>query len=579
MYFRNLFLFLFIGVCLEGSSQVIPAENSSLNFTSVYFEENTVAGAAEYELTCFDSLPGKPAGILNISKNTVPGFWLHGLAWGGNYYWRIKAYDKNKTLLECGRLHNFKLLQISGSTGEETRLTIKTNKQDKHAGGYVCVDYARAIFDRDGHFVWILPKVEDVINNNTSVRDIRITKENTLTFLSPTVPCEIDLEGNLLWKAPYPYLIGADTIIYHHDFRKTNRGTYLVLGTKNEYRRLTDKYDGEVLRKNPLVKFIDSIPFIKTQIPLVLEFNKAGEVIWLWNSNDYFKDEDLNYKKNPDGSPNFMIHSNALSENEAGTEIYVGLRDFSRILKINKQSKKVELSFGEKYPSGEATFGDGLFFKQHDASVTKHNTLLVFNNNRNKMGGGDVASVLELNIRPTSKKNVLLWGFRLDFDTLSNGKSISGGNVVELPNSNLLVCAGLLNRVFEVSRKKEIVWDAFVEFKRGNEWQAAQLYRCNWAGHLKRHYFIPIIVPEGGKKEKICVQINNTGNTEDQYQIDILDTEGKVLSSSKTVLIKENQKASFQLAKKVTSSTDKQKIVVIRSLLSPTLKERRLQLN
>ncbi len=578
MYFRNLFLFLVAGLFLEGYAQVIPADNSALNFTSVYFEESIVAGAAEYELICFDSLPGKPAGSSTVSKNTVPGFWLHGLTWGGNYYWRIKAYDKNKTLLEFGTLHNFRLLQIAGPNGEETRLTIKTNKHTKHAGGYICVDYARAIFDRDGHFVWLLPKVEGVINNNTSVRDIRITKENTLTFLSPTVPCEIDLEGNLLWKAPYPYLIGTDTVIYHHDFRKTNRGTYLVLGTKNEYRKLTGMYDREVLRKNPLVKFIDSVPFIKTQIPLVLEFNKVGEVIWLWNSNSYFKDEDLNYKKNPDGTPNFMIHSNALSENDAGTEIYVGLRDFSRILKVNKQSEKVELSFGEKYPSGEATFGDELFFKQHDASVTKHNSLLVFNNNRNKTGGGDVASVLELNTRPTSKENLLLWSFRLDFDTLTNGKSISGGNVVELPNSNLLVCAGLLNRVFEVSRKKEVVWDAFVEFKRNNEWQAAQLYRCNWVRLLKRYCFIPVIVAEAGKTKKITIQINNTGNTADQYQIDVLDTEGKVLSSSKTTLIKENQKSSMPLDKKIASS-DKKKIVVIRSLLSPTSKERQLQLN
>lgn len=160
--------------------------------------------------------------------------------------------------------------------------------------------------------------------------------------------------------------------------------------------------------------------------------------------------------------PLFGTHANAFSENEEGTKVYIGFRDLSRIIKIDKQTKQVDLSYGERFPSGDGLYACHAFRKQHDASVTKHNSILLLNNDEKEVKR---SSVVELKDNVTGKDSAVIWKFNLDFDGPLNGKSVSGGNVMELPNSNVLVCAGVLNRVFEVSRTKEVVWDAFVQSK------------------------------------------------------------------------------------------------------------------
>lgn len=147
-------------------------------------------------------------------------------------------------------------------------------------------------------------------------------------------------------------------------------------------------------------------------------------------------------------------------------------------------------------------YANGLFKNQHDANVTKHNSIYILNNNGS--WGGGISSVIELKDNLKSKKDTpWVWKFDLDFDTLSKGKTLNGGKVNELPNSNLLVCAGELNRIFEVTKNKEIVWDAFIygKGKQDSVWVRMPQYRANWASQLNQFHFIPDI--SAVKKEKI----------------------------------------------------------------------------
>src|SRR6185503_1799810 len=139
---------------------------------------------------------------------------------------------------------------------------------------------------------------------------------------------------------------------------------------------------------------IDNVLYRRTLIGILLEFNKAGKLIWYWDANNYIKDVDLNHKKTPTGLPNFATHDNAFGENEEGTKVYVSFRDLSRIVKIDKKTKKAELSYGDKYPSGDAAYGNNLFKNQHDANVTRHNSIYIFNNNG--AWGGGISSIIEL---------------------------------------------------------------------------------------------------------------------------------------------------------------------------------------
>ncbi len=101
---------------------------------------------------------------------------------------------------------------------------------------------------------------------------------------------------------------------------------------------------------------------------------------------------------------------------------------------------------------------------------------------------------MELREDVNEDTNLVLWEFALDFDTLGKDRSGSGGNVTELPNSNILLCGGQLNRILEVSKKKEVVWDAFIYSlgKTDSVWKPMQNYRCSWVNEV----FIPKVLVE-----------------------------------------------------------------------------------
>jgi hypothetical protein len=171
--------------------------------------------------------------------------------------------------------------------------------------------------------------------------------------------------------------------------------------------------------------------------------------------------------------------------------------------------------------------------------------------------GGGVSSVIEFKEVKNKKENPLVWKFDLNFDTLTDGKSVSGGNVNELPNSNILVCAGVLNRVFEVTRNKEIVWDAFIEIKRKGDtlWQAYPQYRCNWVKQLNRYHYLSEASDLGVQKpatsavgqRTISIAIHNTGNADDSYDVEVLAGNADPVSKLTVPLVKKNSSFNKQL--------------------------------
>jgi hypothetical protein len=567
--FKILILIAFFSKNLSTFGKIIPADNSVLHYNRIYFEEEFMDGASHYELIYFDSIPGSQRGETIHLSGKLPAFETRDLKWNTTFYWYLKAYGKSKNILSRGNLHRFELLKVESQNKEFTRLVIKTNKSEKHAGGYICLDYSRSIYDREGKVVWTIPVAEDMHPERNQIRDMKITSENTITFLNGNFPLEIDLEGNILWAAPYPYVINADTVFYHHDFKKTTRGTYMVMGNKRAYRKVIGSYPIEKLNREFEVKLVDGQIYCKVLMNCILEFNKEGKLIWLWDANDYITDEDLNFKKGPMKIPGFATHANAFSENEAGTKVYVGFRDLSRIVRIDKKSEKVEQSYGEKYPSGDAQLGADLFRRQHDASVTKRQTILLLNNNSPPGGGGGVSSVMEIKENGLVSDSLVVWKLNLNFDTLTDGKSISGGDVVELPNSNLLVCAGLLNRLFEVSRKKEIVWDAFVQAKRDEEteWRNSPQYRCNWVKELKWIHFLcrEQSFKKKGKELEYTLNIYNTGSHPDHYIVDLVNENSTSLLKTETKPVKPGSNLKHTLTINEKDLQSKELLVIIKS--------------
>jgi hypothetical protein len=554
MILRNIFLFFSLLSINSAQAEVIPKEYSQANSTSIYFEENRNEAASYYTITLFtDSLCKNQIVTKSITKNKIPVFYINNLNWNTTYYWQVKAFNKKATCISTNQTHRFDIIKLEHATFGQIKLKVNSKNEGNYSNDFICLDQARAIFDRQGNLVWKLPIIKGLVDSICRIRDMKLTSDNTLTFLTDKDACEIDFEGNVLWKAPQPFVFNGQKIEYHHEFLKDKHNNYYVLGRYQAYRKILDKIPDDVLNNQANILRTDTGVYNQTEIGIILKFNKEGKLVWHWDSNAYLKDIDLNYKKTQNSFPNFSSHSNAFSINEAGTYAYFGMRDFCRIVKIDMQTKQAVAAYGNKYPSGDVTFPD-VFMNQHDARIMPNNKLLVFNND--DVNGGKTSSVLILRDNINKGDNAISWKFDIKFDTLTAGKAPSGGNVVELANKNLLVCAGTLNRVFEVTPSKKVVWDAFVVCRKTNDaiWQPFVQYRvCNINTLVFKHLFINNL-QFNSQNKTIDFELYNTGNVVDAYKIEVIDVHDKLIYSINTCKIKAGsyQKKTIKLSEVTT---------------------------
>lgn len=568
-------IFLFLYPATSFFATLFPKDQANLHYTKVYFQEEFSAGAQTYSLVLSKDSLFNHTVLIKDSKSVLPAFWVSDLEWGQSYFWKVRVLDKSGKTINNPSVHKFSIRNITTRYFDGVKLKITTNKQNKHQNSYLALDNTRCIFDRKGKAVWIMPHIEGFVDDQTEIRDIKLTADNTITFLAGNKPLEIDLEGNIMWKAPVPFVLGTDSIIFHHDLKKDKLGNYYVLGNKYVYRKVLAILPEDVVKYEDMVKITDGVVYRKTEIGLLLKFDKSNKLIWYWDFATYLSDEDLNHKKSMSGFPNFNSHANAFSINEQGTIAYVGFRDLNRIVKLDIKTKTVITSFGERYPSGDAKYCPDLFKAQHDANVTRHNSILILNNNGSRSGG--VSSVIEFRDVKSASDTCLLWKLELNFDTLTKGKSIKGGNVNELRNTNLFVCAGELNRVFEVTRSKEIVWDAFV-YSRGKKdtlWQPFPQYRASVLEVLPRYHFLTRVKTVGNLNDsiQIVLTIYNTGNVDDKYNVEMMDVKTGTVIKQYLIPVGKNSSITKEINVKVSELNLQQINLNVSSSMNYYIKE------
>jgi hypothetical protein len=289
----------------------------------------------------------------------------------------------------------------------------------------------------------------------------------------------------------------------------------------------------------------------------IIEFDAIGNIVWSWRMKDYFPYDYLISSMIQTENGIADPHANSFTIDEKNNAIYLSFRDISRIIKIDKKTKKIIASYGVRLKDEDEVFETNLFRLQHDIQLLENNDMLIFNNNDIDKGKTSCVEIVHF---PISKKDSfqLKWKFDLNYDKESVGKVQRMGGVKIMPNGNYLICEGSNNRVVEVNKNKEILWDFALRQvdSSGKVNDKFALYRANYSSCLYPYYFGAILYDNK-------LTIYNKGCEDDIYKIELL-----LKNNSKQEIITETIKNNQSLKIKLGVSVLDINKVIVNSLKS-----------
>lgn len=365
-------------------------------------------------------------------------------------------------------------------------------KPDKCWNGYT-IHSGGALIDMNGNMVkrWELSQLGKLLPGGYVLGDIRYggpRMERGRELL------QMDWDDRILWKFNRTEQVKiGDEVIWsakqHHDFqREGNPVGYYVPGMEP----LVDEAKTLILASREVEN-----PKIAPSILLgdcIMEVAWDGEIVWEWQSTEHFDEmgfseeaKNAMYRGGMDMNSVYdWIHSNSISYlgpnkwYDAGDErfhpdnvIWDG-RNTNIIAIIDKKTSKIVWRVGPDYTASPAIRKLGQIIGQHHAHMIPkglpgEGNILVFDNGgRAGYGAPNPGS-------PTGRNNALRDHSRIiEFDPVTLEKiweyTASGrqtflfyspfiSSAQRLPNGNTLICEGNDGRLFEVTSKKEIVWE------------------------------------------------------------------------------------------------------------------------
>jgi hypothetical protein len=470
------------------SAQFTPAENDTLNYRLAAFTAPQNAKAYQYQFeiaagiynnnTFFEqNIVSKYISKKNSTVQTLP-------ALGKPYTWRLVYLSKKGKELGKSDLVHFYTGSIPYTDTARYRLRIKDTATD-HQDLFVFCDRMRTLYNMRGEPLWFIPNIPGIIDDNTSVRDLKVTPFNTITFLINDKAFEINYNGKILWTPPNDGKISGDTSeYYHHEFTRLENGNYMIAGNEKVKRELKDVSDTSFIRRNGMIEKQGDKYFYTLSLGTIIEYDTTKNIVWSWKSSSIFTDADLFTKKTPRGELVASTHQNSFFFDKKRNCIYTSFRDINRIVKIEYPTGKVLAQYGENYQKDPTILADGFFYGQHCCKVSANGDLYLFNNNfkgrgtQNQESPSAITIIGEPQIANSPAK--LLWEYKCMTDDQQPLMATAGGSVTELEDGCILVCLGSINRVFIVNRKKQIIWDAYTEMKTNNIWQPIDSYRSSY---------------------------------------------------------------------------------------------------
>jgi len=589
MFIRFFTTLLLLAVATNITCQVIPQPGAKLNYTQVMFEYEKVSGSGYYLIQITEDTSGASfeRNVLEKSDSATATL-ITNLQFGKKYQWRYAGVKNGQRLAWKGPYH-FEILTDTLLYKNLVNLVITKNDSDANAGGLILNDCTHSITDRNGNLVWFLQKVDwhlTFAKKNMEVKpqifDLRLTPYGTITYLADSAPQECDLSGKKLWKAPNDNKVsGRGGEGYNHDFKRLPNGHYMVLGNET-WRKLPPYNDtGVIRRKYSTRRVFDGAEFASVEFATVMEYDKKGKLVWSWNSQNYLDPDPLQpWRTNAQSDWDELAHVNAFSTDKNNEYVYVGFRNISRIVKVEKSTGKVVDSWGQQWPGGEAR-NKLPIHRQHDANYLDDSTLAVFNSN-DYPGYDSFSRAIVFSTRHEDNGRIV-WSFDCDFDSLDRHASRNGGNIDRLKNGNFLICMGNMNRIFEVTPGKKIVWAETIKTtgKIGDIY-FHRLYRAHYVSSLYPCYFafqtMEDTVQSG--RPQVHIKIFNKGSESDSYHIKVSAVSGKYTQQFNTASFNPSNSATYEIQPDKPLARGDKIIVTVSSITNPDfVRSNKLEVN
>lgn len=504
LFFTVLFSFI-------GAGQFYPEQNAHINFTSICFKFPFKKDADNYKIQLYNSKSELFKTVSSKANKIV----INGFDFSKEYFWKVQGFNGSKSVYESPILH-FEIDSVINKA--DLRFKCVTNLKRESSKELLVYDYAGMVLNRTTEPLWFIPNNPEGVPISKGMRDLKLTRDGTFLALIDSMAYEFDLEGNIIWKAPNTGKIAKrNTEDYHHDFQKLPNGDYVVLGNE----KVKAKFKGER----------DSLNY---ESGFIVQYNRLGDVVWEWHAKSFFTPELLAIHKKEDGRINPATHMNSFHWDE--NYVYVGFRDASWILKIDKTSKKVVEIYGGTDSGLPNHYAIGLFRFQHDTELLSDGKSMAIINNDSISDPKIVSSMIVFSLGDEfHQKGELLYRFAFNFDNKTNGKSLKMGNVTQLDNGNFLINMGSLNRVIEITPQSKVVWDCFTEKLDSTKtyWHPFSHYRVSTCSSLYPNVLsvLPKLLDKTNSSIKLQLTLFNVGSEDQNYEFLLLNKRKEVIDN------------------------------------------------
>ena len=232
---------------------------------------------------------------------------------------------------------------------------------------------------------------------------------------------ELDWESNVVWEYRNPLL--------HHDFQRLPNGNTLTLLWERIPAELTAQVQGGYRSEDDHDQMFGDV---------VEEITSSGQVVqqWqIWKHLDVEQDVICPLEGRREWS-----HCNSVNLTP-NADLLVSFRQINTIGIIDRRSG----DFSWKWGPGEISH-------QHHPTWLDNGRILLFDNGSHRRGP-DYSRVIEVD--PAS--NEIAWEYTGEPTLSFYSYNISSAD--RLPNGNTLICEGAPGRIFEVTPRKEIIWE------------------------------------------------------------------------------------------------------------------------